>query len=78
MGKFYRANKELGEYLVELGLTFHDREESDVKYYTDHTSGKQVKINTENRLVTFLDSQGEPVDYSSSFTDNQINKFLEN
>lgn len=77
MGRFYTANEELAAYLVELGLTFHNREETEVSYYTDHTSGKQVKIESDKKLVTLLDNQGITVDYSSSFTDNQIKKFLE-
>lgn len=77
MGKFYTANEELTEYLVELGLTFHNREETEVMYFTDHSSGKQVRIEPTKKLVSLLDNQGIVVDYSSSYTDNQIKKFLE-
>jgi hypothetical protein len=78
MGKFYTANKELNDYLTELGLTFHDRGEVEVSYFTEHSSGKQVKVNHESNLVTFMDNAGIELDSSSCFTDNQIEKFLDN
>lgn len=78
MGKFYTANEELSAYLTEeLGLTFHNREEEEVKYFTDSNSGKQVKINIEENVVTLLDEKGSFVDESSSFTDGQLKRFLE-
>lgn len=76
MSTFYRANAELKTYLEEVGLTFHDREEEEVNYLTDHNSGKQVKVDFKNSLITFLDNSGDVVDESSSFTDNQIMNFL--
>jgi hypothetical protein len=76
MGKFYSANDELKNYLVEIGLEFHDRGESGVSYFTAPFSGKQVKINNEIKLVSFLDNTGIEIDSSSCFTDNQIEKFL--
>lgn len=76
MGKFYRANDDLSNYLLTLGFTFHDREDEDLKYYTHHESGKQVKINVKTNLITLLDASGKLVDESSSYTDNQIIKFL--
>lgn len=79
MGTFYRADKELSNYLVtDLGFTFHDRNEPEVEYYTEHKTGKQVKIDTVKNLVTLLDNTGKVVDSSSSFTDNQILNFLNN
>jgi hypothetical protein len=76
MSKFYRANTELKTYLESLGLTFHDREDPEVNYLTDHKSGKQVKVDIKNSLVTLLDNSGDIIDQSSSFTDNQIKSFL--
>jgi len=80
MGKFYTANQEFENYLLELGFTFHTRvekgETEEVKYYTEHTTGKQVKINFKSNLVTLLDKYGRTEDESSSYTDNQIIKFL--
>jgi hypothetical protein len=76
MGKFYRANQELGDYLIQIGLTFHDREESLVQYYTNHSTGGQVKIDQKNKLVSLLDSRGNTVDYSSSYTNNQIEEHV--
>lgn len=78
MGKFYTANEEFKTYLLTLGFTFHDREEDKISYYTEHNSGKQVKVDNEKNLVTLLDQSGNVVDSSSSFTDNQIEKFLNN
>lgn len=78
MGKFYRANEEFKAYLLTIGFTFHDREEETISYFTHHETGKQVKVNTEKGLVTLLDNYGHLVDESSSYTDNQIIKFLEN
>ena len=77
MGTFYTANNELKDYLIENNLTFHSREDGIVNYYT-HTSGKQIKINTKNNFITFLDKKGNLIDESSSFTNNQINSFLQN
>jgi len=76
MGKFYTANEEFTNYLLESGFTFHDREDESVKYYTEHTTGKQVKVDSNRNLVTLLDQYGRIEDESSSFTDNQIEKFL--
>tara|TARA_R110000851_G_scaffold97156_4_gene210695 strand:+ start:37 stop:273 length:237 start_codon:yes stop_codon:yes gene_type:complete len=78
MGKFYTANEQLQNYLIESGLTFHDREDSLVSYFTDHRTGNQVKLNNSNKLVSLLNSFGQLIDISSCFTDNQINKFLAN
>jgi hypothetical protein len=78
MGRFYIANKDLEQYLKSLGLVFHDREEPHKKYYTQHSDGKQVRIDTDKRLVTFLDEYGYVEDYSSSYTNNQIEAFLKN
>lgn len=77
MGKFYTANDQLKSYLKENNLTFHSREDVIINYYT-HPSGKQIKINTNNNLITFLNKNGNLVDESSSFTDNQIKNFLQN
>lgn len=76
MSKFYTANEDLGTFLIEeLGFTFHDREES-VKYYTEHNTGKQIKIDTEKNLISLMNKHGVTEEYSSSYTDNQIKKFL--
>ena len=78
MGKFYTANNELKDYLVGLGFPFHDRGEDDgILYYTEHTTGKQVKINNNVNLITLIDPYGRIEDESTSFTDNQIVKFLD-
>lgn len=76
MSKFYVANIDLFEYLVELGLTFHNREDEDVKYFTDHSTGKQIKLNYGNNLVVFIDANGRTVEFSSAYTNNQIDTFL--
>ena len=76
MGRFYTANRELSKYLLGLGLEFHDRECEDFKYYTQHETGNQVKLDLKDNLVTLLDAKGGVVDYSSSYTDSQINTFL--
>jgi len=78
MGKFYRANQELKDYLLGAGLTFHDIGETNLNYFTEPYSGKQVKIDTKSNLVSLIDAKGNTIDFSSSFTDNQIIKFLDN
>ena len=78
MGTFYTANEDFKTYLLANGFTFHDREEPEVCYYTHHATGNQVKVDTNINLVTLLDQNGSLVDSSSSFTDNQIQKFLGN
>ena len=78
MSKFYRANTELKNYLTSgKGLTFHNREETSVNYFTDHNTGKQVRVNTSNNLISLLSPKGVVVESSSSFTNNQIDKFLD-
>lgn len=76
MSKFYTANEELGKYLKKLGLTFHNREEEGISYFTDSKTGKQVKINSLVNTIAFLDSRGFEVDYSSSYTSKEIQSFL--
>jgi hypothetical protein len=76
MGKFYRANQDLSTFLQELGLTFHDREEHGVSYFTDHSTGKQVLVNSKRNYIKFLDNAGRLIGLSNSYTDNQIEKFL--
>ena len=76
MGKFYRANQDLSQFLLNLGLTFHNREEQGISYYTDHKTGNQVLINSKRNYIKFLDNSGYMVGLSSSYTDNQIENFL--
>ncbi len=76
MGKFYTANEDFKNYLLSLNFKFYTREDEDINYFTEHETGKQVKVNTKNNLVTLLDEYGIVVDEASSFTDNQIIKFL--
>lgn len=78
MGKFYTANKQLEDYLVKSGLTFHDRGEEEFSYFTDHKTGNQVKIDNSDKLISLLDGFGYLIDISSCFTDTQIDKFLAN
>ena len=92
MGKFYTANQELAIYLVkELNFKFHDREiyseeymknnfikPLKVQYFTHHNTGKQIKIDTGKNLITLLNKNGYKVKESSSFTNNQLKKFLIN
>jgi hypothetical protein len=76
ISKFYRANTELKEHLISLGLIFHSREEKYISYYTDHNSGKQVRIDKENRLIAFLSPEGNSIEEENSFTSKQIKNFL--
>lgn len=77
MSRFYIANEELGEYLKSLKFDFHDREEDEVKYYTHSKTGKQVKVNTKTKLITFLTPEGDLITDDTSFTNNQIEYFLQ-
>lgn len=84
MSTFYRADDNFGQFLTkEAGLTFHNtnielEEPSPVKYFTDHKSGKQIKIDSKNNTITFLDEGGYFVEESHTFTDNEVFKFLNN
>ena len=79
MGTFYTAgHTELANFLTSLGLTFHSREDDEnVMYFTNHANGKQVKVQKRSNLVSLLDERGETIESSSSFTDNQLVKFLD-
>ena len=77
MGKFYRANQDLNNFLLEQGLVFHDREERGINYFTDHNTGLQILVNSKRSYIKFLDNTGRLVGLSSSYTDNQIKKFLD-
>lgn len=83
MSKFYIANGNLDNLLTkDLGMTFHDRQVDEVvpedRYYTYHKNGKQIKYSEESGEITFMDKLGNFVDMSTSFTDKQIIKFIEN
>lgn len=80
MGKFYKAGQGLEDYLLEVGFTAHSRaglkSKEDSKYFTEHKTGKQVRIDYDINFITFLDEKGNFVDESSVYTDNQINNFI--
>lgn len=80
MGTFYTAGHEgLENFLTSLGLTNHSRgvEDEKVMYFTNHENGKQVKVHKSTNLISLLDSRGDTLESSSSFTDNQLVKFLD-
>lgn len=80
MGKFYRVNREFKDLLKDLKFTFHNREETastGVSYYTQHQTGKQIKIDSKHNFIVLLDNKGEVVDESYTFTEKEINNFLE-
>lgn len=76
MNKRFITDRKFVNYIKQLGFQHHVAE-SDKKYYTN-SLGNQIKIDYDNGIITLLNAKGNVVDYSSSFTDTQINKFAEN
>ena len=73
MAKFFSANKSFVDYITMLGFK-HTEVKSQKKYYVNE-KGNQIKIDYETRIITFLDKSGYNVDFSTNFTNEQIDKF---
>lgn len=73
MSKFFKVNKSFEEYLKANGFK-HRNVDSDSKYFSND-KGNQVKINFETGIITLLNSKGYVVDYSSTYSNKQIDKF---
>ena len=73
MAKFFSANKSFVDYITMLG--FKNREaDSEERYYVNE-KGNQIKIHYQTGLITLLNNTGHIVDFSSTFTNEQIDKF---
>lgn len=77
MNRFYKANIELKEYLESKGLTYHPIENEDVYYLTQHSSGKQLRIDPRVNLITVLNEKGNTISESNIYTTKQLNGIFE-
>ena len=73
MAKFFTADKSFIDYITIIGFV-HREVDSEKKYYVN-SKGKQIKIDYSNGLITLMNKNGNTVDYSSTFTNEQIDKF---
>lgn len=73
MAKFFTADKSFIDYITILGFV-HREVDSEKKYYVN-SKGKQIKIDYSNGLITLMNKNGNTIDYSSTFTNEQIDKF---
>ena len=73
MAKFFTADKSFIDYITILGFV-HREVDSEKKYYVN-SKGKQIKINYSKGLITLMNKNGNTIDYSSTFTNEQIDKF---
>lgn len=72
---FFNTNNTFEEYLKSNGFQ-HRHVDSECKYYVNE-KGNQVKLNYEVGIITLLNKNGYVIDYSSTFTKTQIDKFSE-
>ena len=75
MAKFFTANKSFVNYITMLGFK-HKEVNSEKKYYVN-TKGNQIKIDYETGIITLLNKYGNSVDFSNTFTNEQIDKFAD-
>lgn len=75
MATFFSANKSFVDYLTILGFQFKETD-SEKKYYVN-PKGNQVKIDYETQIITLLNKYGHVVDFSNTFTNEQIDRFSE-
>ena len=73
MVKFFTADKSFIDYITILGFV-HREADSEKKYYVN-SKGKQIKIDSSNGLISLIDKHGNTVDYSTTFTNEQIDNF---
>ena len=73
MAKFFVADKSFIDYITILG--FVQREVDSKKKYYVNSRGKQIKIDYSTGIITLMNSQGYEVDFSDTFTNEQIEKF---
>lgn len=73
MAKFFSADKSFVDYITMTGFQFKETD-SEKKYYVNK-HGKQIRIDFNSKLITLLDKKGYVVDFSSTFTNEQIDKF---
>lgn len=73
MTKFFSANKSFVDYITMLGFK-HTEVDSQKKYYVNE-KGNQIKIDYETGIITLLNKNGYSVDFSNTFTNEQIDKF---
>ena len=75
MAKFFTANKSFINYITMLG--FKRKEVNSEKKYYVNTKGNQIKIDYETGIITLLNKYGNSVDFSNTFTNEQIDKFAD-
>ena len=73
MAKFFSANKSFVDYITMMGFQFKEVD-SEKKYYVNK-KGKQIRIDYETGIISFLNEYGNVVDFSNTFSNEQIDKF---
>lgn len=73
MSKFFKANKSFEDYIKAIGFQ-HVNVDSDNKYFTND-KGNQIKIDSETGIISLLNNKGYVVDYSSTYSNKQIDNF---
>ena len=71
--KFFRANKAFVDYIKVIGFQYR-HVDGKSQYYTNKR-GNQIRIDYENGIISLLNNKGYVVDYSSTFTNEQIDNF---
>lgn len=75
MKNAFVADKSFVEYIKKIG--FRKIEVTgDKKYYTNTSNGKQIRIDEKIGIITFLSKTGFVVDFSTSYTQKQIDNFV--
>lgn len=75
MAKFFSADKSFVDYITMIGFQFKETD-SEKKYYVNK-KGNQIKIDYHTGIITLLNKYGTSVDFSNTFTNEQIDKFAD-
>jgi len=71
--RYFKANKALTDYIRKAGFKHHYTNSRE-QYYTNK-EGNQIRIDYKSGIITFLDSKGYSIEYSTVFTSSQIDNF---
>lgn len=72
---FYNANKKLETDLVSMGFKLQ-KTDTEANYFTNK-KGNQIKVDSEYNRITLLNNKGFVVDFGTTFTKLQLDKFAE-
>jgi hypothetical protein len=75
MAKFFTAEKSFIDYITMMGFQFKETD-TEKKYYVNK-KGNQIKVDFNSKIITLIDRNGFTVDFSETFTNEQIDKFAD-